>query len=93
MGFFLSVPQISPRSFAQEIGTLSEAEQCMAALTHWWEDFFSLRVQVVKPVSPDESTAWLQWVGFSGKKIVINSRKEADLKLSPKLRLQSAVFA
>lgn len=65
----------------------------MAALTHWREDFFSLRVQVVKPVSPDESTAWLRGVGFSGKTIVINSRKEADLKPSPKLRLQSAVFA
>lgn len=49
--------------------------------------FLSLRLQVVKPTSPDESTAGLRVMDYSGKTITINSKKEADLKLSPKLSL------
>lgn len=37
------------------------------ALIHWQEDFFSLRLQVVKPAPPDESNAGLRVMGYSGK--------------------------
>jgi len=33
--------------------------QRTTVLVHWQEDFFSLRLQVVKPASPDESIAGL----------------------------------
>lgn len=47
----------------------------------------------IKPTSPDENTARLQVLVYSGKTIMINSKKEVDLKLSFTLKSQSEVFA
>lgn len=47
----------------------------------------------IKPTSPDENTARLQVLVYSGKTIMINSKKKVDLKLSFTLKSQSEVFA
>lgn len=76
---FCTVPQNSRGSLAKE------------TLIHCQEDF--PEASKIKPTSPDESTARLQALGYSGKTITINSKKEVDLKLSFTLKSQSEVFA